>query len=448
MNQHQFKKVEYIEPTVHSNQYTSFTIPKNLYKTRNYRLLNFGVDKYTRPDGDDNPRYYSFSAGVYSIIDTITLFNGTEVLCELRNVGQFMAHKNLSDGNEYCYNISSELVHHNLLFENTGKDMDIKILANDLSVNPKLGYVNLNEIIPFLLGLELESYKKAIKSKSRKEKKEIFKNSGIIRADLLDLRILIEYLQTSPDKLYVGGSESDIVNIGRPILAVDSYQLSDEDKKIQQMTVVYDNYFCEVINSVSDPDVAYDDVKNFKVSYVLNSATNSQVRELTICVIPTYLIDMNDNQYDAYFYNKGFCSQALLNESLNLYINEEQLIPSDLCDTPARKAMYQSISRPTMLTPIGFQPVANSIFSSNDSPFKDNPINLRAFGGTMSYLTLAVNDKVQSCKLEHSYTTYYDSSVDIDFCNRTLLGDFQIMIFYTGQNLLTYSKGNSIVSTL
>lgn len=446
MNQHQFKKVEYLEPHVHTNAYTEFTIPKSLFKTKNYRLVNFGVDKYTRPMGDTNPRYYSFTAGVYSIIDTITLYNGTEEICELRNVGQFMAHKNLCDGSEYAFNISSELVRHNLTLQNDGSE--IKLTPdNDLSVNPKSCYVNLSEIIPFLLGLEMDDYKRVIKSKSRKEKREIFKNAGIIRADLLDLRILISYLQVSPDLLYVAGNSADIVNIGRPFLAVDSYMLTEEDKKVTQMTVVYDNYFSEVINSVRE-DTVYDQIKNYKNSYVLNSAINSQIRELVVAVVPTYLNDMDGNLIDAYVYNKGFCSQALLNESLNFYINEEQLIPTDLCDTPARKAMYQSISRPNMLTPIGFQSVANDIFVNDDSPFESLPISVKSMGGTMSYLTLAINEKVQTCKLEHSYTTYYDSVADLDLCNKTLLGDFQIMVFYTGQNALTYSKGNVQITSL
>jgi len=414
------KKTLYVQPSVHNDNYTEYAVPK--YALQNFRLLDLGVQNYTA-NGGGSARQYNNLTGSVSLIDTISLYDGTELLNQCRNCDKVMEWSTLSEGAMMTYSKTQSLVQNQL---NIDAEESIQIKAQNL--NSGLGaknptYLDLWRLLPFLMGLDLDKFselQKSIKNKDRKKVRQILKTSNVIHSDKLNLRLVIEYSTKSPSQLFVNGNDADTYNILKPVLCVD--QVFDA-MPTNSFQVVYDNWDSETINI--SPVAAGVDKKEDRLLYGCIGKYLSDVW-IENCATSTNL--------NASFKDNG--SYGLLNEMVNLVVNEKQIIPNNNCNTPARKQMFLNYTQPNMMCPLlsnvyGHGATQNGIlYGANTTP---------AFQGIgkYSYLNLNVDKVVESLRL------YLDFKA---FNAGVTLGAFNVNLFYRTKKTLSFNNGQVLVS--
>jgi len=114
---------QYIEAKSHSNDFTEFEFPK--YCMKNIRLLSLGVNSYTKNPSNSNDVQYPYNCGSSCLIDTITLYSGTQIINQVRNVQQLMAFFNLNEDSSTNYSLNSNLTKNSLSYDcNTTIDIN------------------------------------------------------------------------------------------------------------------------------------------------------------------------------------------------------------------------------------------------------------------------------------------------------------------------------------
>lgn len=122
----------YLDASYDSKNYRSeFRFPKanGVYKT-DMRLLNVGLDK-----NSNGATYYNQLVGAYGIIQTLSLYSGSQLIDEIRNVDQYLAIRNLLHSNAENQAITRVLTHNKLGFSAEGEDDIPNQLFNDVVSN-------------------------------------------------------------------------------------------------------------------------------------------------------------------------------------------------------------------------------------------------------------------------------------------------------------------------
>ena len=164
------KKTLYVQPSSHNNQYTEYKIPSSQLK--NFRLIDFGVQDYTKTVNTGVLRQYNTLTGAVSLMDTISLYNDTELINQCRNCDKVMEFSELSEGAMMSYSKTQNLVQNQM-----NLDADLFIEVKPSNINPTLGvknptYIDLWRFLPFLMGLDLDKFSELQKAiKILKEKK-------------------------------------------------------------------------------------------------------------------------------------------------------------------------------------------------------------------------------------------------------------------------------------
>jgi len=414
------KKTLYVQPGVHNNQYTEFMIPK--YTLQNFRLLDLGVQSYVA-NGGGSARQYNYLSGAVSLIDTISLYNDTELVNQCRSCDKVMGFSTLSEGTMMTYSKTQNLIKNQL---NLDAEETIKIKAQN--INTALGaknptYLDLWRLLPFLMGLDIDKFvelQKSLRNKDRKRVRQILKTSNVIHGDRLNLRMVIEYTTKSPSQLFVNGNDADTYTILKPVLCVDQVFDATSSNSFQ---VVYDNWDNEVIN----------------ISPVAAGSEKKEDRLLYGC-IGKYLSDVwIENCATSSNLSPGFLdngSYGLLNEMTNLVVNEKQVIPNNQCNTPARKQMYLNYTQPNMMCPLlsnvyGHGGTADDVlYGADTTPAYQNV-------GKYSYLNLNVDKVVESLRLYLDFKGF-DAGVT--------LGALNVNLFYRTKKTLSYNNGQTLIS--
>ena len=424
------KQTIYVEPSTHNNSRTEFDIPN--YQGRNYRLVGMGLTNYVM-SGGGLARYFPSACGALVLMDTITLYNGTELLGQLRNVPQWAGYNLLCDNPAYNYSINSiqyqTLISYDPLYKIVMDNVGQYILGN----NYNTAYVDLYRLLPFFLGLDLSSYTemvKAVKGNDRKKVKQLIKKSSNIRGDVLNLRLVIEYSSNTPNLLFGNGNIADTYTIKKPSLVFDK-MLTDLDTS-RSFNMVYDSYDMESVLRIAE--AVNTDVNE---DYPLYGCSNKFCSEVTIISAPNI-----SDTIAVGFPTKSFCSTGLWKENLNIIVNDLPIIPSNILSTPARKQMFLNYSKPNFTTPI----LGNIFYHSADP-------NNQLFGaetsfaaqcqGLYSYITLSINQKVSIMRLQRNFKAF-DYGVHFP----AQLGALNTLIYYTTRRILTYKDGQIMVTSV
>ena len=229
-------------------------------------------------------RQYNTLTGAVSLMDTISLYNDTELINQCRNCDKVMEFSELSEGAMMSYSKTQNLIQNQM-----NLDADLFIEVKPSNINPELGvknptYIDLWRFLPFLMGLDLDKFselQKAIKNKDRKKVKQILKTSNVIHANKLNLRLVIEYSTKSPSQLFVGADDSDSYNIIKPVLVCDEVN----EPVSNSFQVVYDNWDNEMVTIVGG--VAGTDKKEDKILYGLKIFFQSKEKKVKKSRKPT-----------------------------------------------------------------------------------------------------------------------------------------------------------------
>jgi len=409
------KKTLYQDPQSHNGVpggLTVFHVPKT--ELRNFRLIDFGVATYT---GGAN-RQYAYSAGAMSLIDTITVFDGSVELAQVRGVGYLGAKRQQDDSGAQNFSVGSTLYGSQLVY-----DPAVTISARVNSVflgqgTSALVQIDLGKILPIFYGLDLDAYGKmsrAVKGGKRRQVRELIKQANVIPARDMDLRIVIQYTSLTASQLFKNGVDTDVFTFQRPILVVDEIVGAPRQTDFQ---IVYDVYDVE---NVTLPAVAATVVASTP-NLRLQGADGSYLKEVT-------LINAQYPGSTLNFNLKGFSSTAQNEETINLIVNSELLLPVD-CDTPARKQMFFNFNSPRAILPIltnlyGHGGTAG-LYSGNGTT------NLQ----TMSYISLDVEKKISSLFLQYSRK---------GFVGGAGIESINLIAMYTIQKVLQHKSGRSLV---
>ena len=410
------KKTLYVQPSVHNNQYTEFQIPRN--QLQNFRLIDLGVQDYVANGGGD-PRKYNFISGAVSIIDTVSLYNDTELINQCRNCDKVMEFSTLSEGAMMNYSKTQGLIKNQI---NLDADDVIEIQPDNLTTalgakNPT--YLDLWRLLPFFMGLDIDKFndlKESIKNKNRKKVKQILKTSNVIYADKLNLRMVIEYSTKSPSNLFENGNDADTYNIIKPVLVCDQVM----DVSSNSFQVVYDNWDNEIITLTQ-----------------AGAGTDKKEDRILYGTIGRYVSDVWILNAPASSAGTGSGSYGLYNEMVNLVVNEVQIIPNNQCNTPARKQMFLNYTSPNSMTPLlsnvyGHGGTAdNQLYGANTTPAYTNV-------GLMSYLNLSVEKVVESMRLYLDFKAWGTKDVT--------LGGLNVNLFYRCKRTLSYNNGQTLVT--
>lgn len=413
------KTTVYVEASTHNNDYTEFMIPR--YACQNFRLIDFGIKTYTANGGGD-PRGYAGNTGALSLIDTITIYSGTQVVCQTRGVGYLSGLKQLSDGANSNFSIGSSL-YQNLLSYEANDTIQIKNETATLASN-NLTYIDLYKIVPFFLGLDLEGYKsmhKAVKKGDNKKIKELIRTSNLIRCDKLPLRVVIEYTKTTPDVLFRNGNVADTFVLNRPVLVIDKITGAKLDDKFQ---VVYDTYNVESVmfdGAAANTDVPMKQVK-------LYGCDGKYLKEVSFINS-----GLNDPNYNAVF--KMYGSVAMNKEVMNLLVNSNKVVPMEI-DSPARKQMYLNYSKPNFMCPILSNVFGHGATQANQL-YGANTSEGYKVSNQYSYLTLSVDERINQMALQYQRKA---------FSGGAQIRQIQMICLYTTQQTLSYQDGNLIVA--
>jgi hypothetical protein len=413
------KKTLYVQPAVHNNNYTEFMIPKN--QLQNFRLIDLGVENYTVNGGGD-PRKYNILTGVVSLIDTISLYNDSELVNQCRNCPAVMEFTQLSEGAMMNYSKTQALNQTQL---NLDVDAVIEIQAQNLTNNlatKNPSYLDLWRFLPFLMGLDIEKFtelQKSLKNKDRKRVRQILKTSNVIHGDKLNLRLVIQYTSKSPSQLFVNGNDGDTYNILKPVLVCDQISGAMPSNQFQ---VVYDNWENEMVTIT--PEANGVDKREDRILY---GCIGKYVSDVWLLNSPS--VNTNTGLKDAGSY-------GLLNEMVNLVVNEKQLIPNNQCNSPARKQMYLNYSNQSMMTSLLSNIVAHG-GTANNELYGANTTTAYNFVGTQSYLNLNIDDVISSLRLYLDFKAY-NAGVS--------LGDVNVNLFYKCKQTLTYSNGQVLIA--
>jgi hypothetical protein len=409
------KKTLYQDPQSHNGVLgglTVFHVPKA--ELRNFRLIDFGVATYS-----SGGRQYAYNVGAMSIVDTITVFDGSVELAQVRGVGYLGAKRQGDDSGAQNYSVGSALYGSQLVY-----DPAVTISSRD-SASPALGgavsnlvQIDLGKILPFFYGLDLDAYGKmsrAVKGGKRRQVRELIKQANVIPARDMDLRIVIQYTSLLPSQLFVNGVDTDVVTFQRPILVVDEIIGAPRQTDFQ---IVYDVYDIE---NVTLPAVAAT-VTAATPNLRLQGADGSYLKEVTLINAQYPGSTLNPNF-------KGFSSTAQNEETINLIVNSELLLPVD-CDSPARKQMFMNYNSPRAICPIltnlyGHGGTAG-LYSGQGT------VNLQ----TMSYISLDIERKISSLFLQYSRRGFV-AGAGVESIN--------LIALYTIQKVLQHKMGRSVV---
>jgi hypothetical protein len=412
------KQTQYVEASTHSNQFTEFMIPN--VPARNFRLISFGISSYQ----GGNDRRYAESTGSLSLIDNITVYSGSTVVCQTRNANYLSSFKELCDGGNANYSVGSTLYQNSLNYE-PNTTIQVNQTSNPLGqALSNLTQIDLYKLVPFFLALDLEGYKtmaKAVKKGDKRKIKDLIRSSNVIRCDKLQLRLVIEYTKMTPDVLFKNGNSADTYIINRPVLVMDRIMGEQLENNFQ---MVYDNYDSESFRL--EGAVANTDVQS---QVRLYGCDGKYLKEVTLINAGNPDPTRNTNF-------KQFGSIAMNKEVINLLVNSNKLIPTEI-DSPARKQMFLNASKPAFMTPIlsnlydhgGIQ--NNQLYGANTT---DAFINTKQF----SYLSLNVNERINQLSLQYNRRTY-NAGAQIQAMN--------MLCFYTTQRTLVYKDGNLTVSS-
>ena len=409
------KKTLYQDPQSHNGVLgglTVFHVPKT--ELRNFRLIDFGVATYT---GGAN-RQYAYSAGAMSLIDTITVFDGSVELAQVRGVGYLGAKRQQDDSGAQNFSVGSTLYGSQLVY-----DPAVTISARVNSVNLGQGtsalvQIDLGKILPIFYGLDLDAYGKmsrAVKGGKRKQVRELIKQANVIPARDMDLRIVIQYTSLTASQLFKNGVDTDQVTFQRPILVVDEIVGAPRQTDFQ---IVYDVYDVE---NVTLPAVAAT-VTASTPNLRLQGADGSYLKEVSLINAQYPGSTLNANF-------KGFSSTAQNEETINLIVNSELLLPVD-CDTPARKQMFFNYNSPRAILPILTNLYGHG--GTTDLYSGNGTTNLQ----TMSYISLDVEKKISSLFLQYSRKGFV-AGAGIESIN--------LIAMYTIQKVLQHKMGRSVV---
>lgn len=409
------KRTQYVDPKSHNGVLggiTAFDVPKS--ELRNFRLIDFGVASYS--GGAD--RQYAYNVGAMSLIDTITVFDGSVELAQVRGVAYLGAKRQGDDSGAQNYSVGSTLYGSQLRY-----DPAVTISADIAS--PALGQavsnlvqIDLGKILPFFYGLDLDAYKqmsKAVKSGRRKRVRELIKKANVIPARQMDLRIVIQYTSLTPSQLFVNGVDTDTVSFSRPILVVDEIVGAPRQTDFE---IVYDVYDVENVTLPAVVALSTSATPNLR----LQGADGSYLKEVALI----------NAQYPGSTVNanfKGFSSTAQKDEALNLIVNSELLLPVD-CDSPARKQMFLNYSSPRAMCPILTNLYGHS--GTGSLYAGEGATNLK----TMSYVSLDIEKKVSSLYLQYSRAGFV-AGAGVESIN--------FIALYTIQKVLQHKSGRSLV---
>ncbi len=410
------KKTLYVQPAVHNNQYTEFQIPRN--QLQNFRLIDLGVQNYVA-NGGGNPRKYNFISGAVSIIDTVSLYNDTELINQCRNCDKVMEFSSLSEGAMMNYSKTQGLIKNQT---NLDADDVIEIQTDNLTTalgakNPT--YLDLWRLLPFLMGLDIDKFddlKESIKNKNRKKVKQILKTSNVIYADKLNLRLVIEYSTKSPSNLFENGNDGDTYNIIKPVLVCDQVM----DVSSNSFQVVYDNWDNEIITLTQE--MLGTDKKEDRILYG---------------TIGRYVSDVWILNAPASSTGTGSGSYGLYDEMVNLVVNEVQIVPNNQCNTPARKQMFLNYTSPNFMTPL-ISNVYGHGGTENNELYGANTTPAYTYVGLMSYVNLSVEKVVESMRLYLDFKAWGTKDVT--------LGGLNVNLFYRCKRTLSYNNGQTLVS--
>lgn len=410
---------QYIEAKSHSNDFTEFEFPK--YCMKNIRLLSLGVNSYVQSPASSNLVQYPYNSGSSCLIDTITLYSGTQIINQVRNVQQLMAFFNLNEDSSTNYSLNSNLTKNSLSYDCNGT-IDIEYSSPDLGSSLSYSYLDLWKLLPFCLGLEADAYSQlsnAVKTKNKRKITNLINAASPIRSDVLNLRLVIEYSKLNGQQLFVNGQVGDSWGINRPVLCVDKVKPDNSTS----FNVIYDNYELEQVTSEG---VVINTDKELDLP--LYGCEGKFVKELFVmnCKLT--------NQQTPYSVNAG--SVGLYKENINFVCNGVQVCPNNNINTTARKQMMLSYSHPTQMLP----PMASSFAHGCNDP--NNLFGLagsasRALQSYMSYTSFELNKKIDSLRLLLSFRGGPTT---------TQLGNMNICIYYQVNRVLTYSNGNVILS--
>lgn len=410
------KKTLYVQPSVHNNQYTEFQIPRN--QLQNFRLIDLGVQDYVANGGGD-PRKYNFISGAVSIIDTVSLYNDTELINQCRNCDKVMEFSSLSEGAMMNYSKTQGLIKNQ-----TNLDADDIIEIQPANLTTALGaknptYLDLWRLLPFLMGLDIDKFndlKESIKNKNRKKVKQILKTSNVIYADKLNLRLVIEYSTKSPSNLFENGNDADTYNIIKPVLVCDQVM----DVSSNSFQVVYDNWDNEVV-TLSQSALGTDK----KEDRILYGTIGRYVSDVWILNAPASSAGTGSGSYGLY------------NEMVNLVVNEVQIVPNNQCNTPARKQMFLNYTSPNSMTPL-LSNVYGHGATNNNELYGANTTPAYGFVGLISYVNLSVEKVVESMRLYLDFKAWGTKDVT--------LGGLNVNLFYRCKRTLSYNNGQTLVS--
>ena len=415
------KQTQYVEASTHSNSFTEFMLP--MVPARNFRLISFGVSSYS----GGNDRRYAHSTGSLCLIDTITVYSGSTVVSQTRGSNYLSAFKELCDGGNANYSVGSTLYQNSLNYE-PNTTIQVNELSNPLGqAVSNLTQIDLYKLVPFFLGLDLEGYKqmaKAVKKGDKKKVKEMIRSSNVIRCDKLQLRVVIEYTKMSADMLFKNGLTTDTFNINKPVLVMDRIM---GDKLDNNFEMVYDNYDLE---SFSLPLVQPQTDSDTQAR--LYGCDGKYLKEVTL-ITSSNLDNANRN---ANF--KLFGSSAQYKEVVNLLVNSEKLIPTEI-DTPARKQLFLNYSKPAFMAPILSNQVSHG-GTVNNALYGANTTNAYVNNTQFSYLTLNVNQRINQLSLQYRRRGYNTG-------NTAQVFPIQMLCFYTTQRTLVYKDGQLTVSS-
>jgi hypothetical protein len=377
------KQTQYISASSHSNDRTEFVIPQN-FIGKNFRLIDFGLESYSQAG-----RYYAYSTGSLCVIDRLTLYSGSEIINSCRLTPHLAAKQQLAQMGSTNYSIGS-VIYQNSLGYNIGSatdsrySQDVSPQLSDVN-NSNLTWVDLGKYLPFLLGLDVDGYSKlgqALRKGKRRQAREIISKSNVIRCDLLNLRLEIEY-QTQPQNVFVNGVSTDTFVIRRPTLCIDKLiglpNLSDN------FSVMYDNFDAELAPITSSTDLQ---------QIRLTGCDGRFLKEVTMSNVP--LLNGGGHFYPETF--KQFGSLGQLNERVNMIVNSEKLLPQD-CDSTARKQMYLDYNNPKFMCPL----FSNLYDHSGRALYTADSIRNM---GEFSYLSLDVGQRIVNLYLQYQRDLY------------------------------------------
>ena len=152
-------KTHVFDPTIFNQRRCEFRIPKGVYLS-NLRLGNIGctVDN----SSTQAPVRYPWHLGSYSLMQRISLMNGSIEIAELNYVGEYLAFANQNRTNANAYNVARSLNRSNWGFTvDDVQDLDTTIIVKDAlntiseigsadATDTPKGWLDLSLVLPFL----------------------------------------------------------------------------------------------------------------------------------------------------------------------------------------------------------------------------------------------------------------------------------------------------------